>query len=100
MAADDKAPVSAAEALLSYGCSAWHASAHHGASLIWLTRLACKCSSRRLTPHSQVSAAEALSNVARSNVDTQTEIARAGGIGPLLAIVTSRNPHAQAHDDH
>ena len=24
------------------------------------------------------------------------EIARAGGIGPLLAIVTSRNPHAQA----
>ena len=47
----------------------------------------------------QVSAAEALSNVARSNVDTQTEIARAGGIGPLLAIVTSRNPHAQAHDD-
>ena len=46
-----------------------------------------------------VSAAEALSNVARSNVDTQTEIARAGGIGPLLAIVTSRNPHAQAHDD-
>jgi hypothetical protein len=51
------------------------------------------------TPHSQVSAAEALSNVARSNVDTQTEIARAGGIGPLLAIVTSRNPNAQAHDD-
>ena len=86
-------------ALLPYGCSAWHASAHHGASPIWLLRLACKCSSRRLTPHSQVSAAEALSNVARSNVDTQTEIARAGGIGPLLAIVTSRNPHAQAHDD-
>ena len=51
------------------------------------------------TPDSQVSAAEALSNVARSNVDTQTEIARAGGIGPLLAIVTSRNPNAQAHDD-
>jgi len=51
------------------------------------------------TPDSQVSAAEALSNVARSNVDTQSEIARAGGIGPLLAIVTSRNPNAQAHDD-
>ena len=34
--------------------------------------------------------------MARSNVDTQMEIARAGGIGPLLAIVTSRNPHAQA----
>ena len=50
-------------------------------------------------PDSQVSAAEALSNVARSNVDTQSEIARAGGIGPLLAIVTSRNPNAQAHDD-
>jgi hypothetical protein len=50
-------------------------------------------------PHSQVSIAEALSNVARSNLDTQTEIAWAGDIGPLLAIVTSRNPHVQAHDD-
>lgn len=44
----------------------------------------------------QVHAAAALSNLARGNEGTQMAISRAGGIGPLLAVVASRNSQAQA----
>ena len=44
----------------------------------------------------QVHAAEALANLARGNSNTQGIIAKAGGIGPLLAMLTVKSTAAQA----
>ena len=41
-------------------------------------------------------AASALANLARDNEDTQTMIFKAGGIGPLLALLPARSVQAQA----
>jgi hypothetical protein len=45
---------------------------------------------------SQVAAAAALAELARDNVETQTLIAKAGGIGPLQALLSSRYPMVQS----
>ena len=41
-------------------------------------------------------AAEAIKELATNNADTQNAIAKAGGIGPLLALLQSRSVSAQA----
>ena len=44
----------------------------------------------------QVAAAAALSALACDNVETQNAIAKAGGIGPILALLASRSHAAQS----
>ena len=48
------------------------------------------------SPTSQVEAASALANLARDNEQTQQLIFKAGGIGPLLAMLPARSEKAQA----
>ena len=45
----------------------------------------------------QTAAAEAIAELARDNSMVQILVAKAGGIGPLLALLSSRSATTQAH---
>ena len=68
----------------------------HRASLFHITSISCLSPLPGLNVEAQVQAAAALSEMACDNAETQGAIAKAGGIGPLLALLSSRSAEAQS----